>query len=406
MSPSFLSTERPGNCREGAKRTLQGYGALVAKNAAIRPDTALAFSSKAELAMEMGAFWRSEIIRNNLDDVLDMPLQAADFTDPAGNIGTLSGTIVAQRTLQLFRLNFPLINRVYTDFSAEPAQFKQTQNTRIVVTPAIVSYSATLDATGRPQGWIVTVPAKTLDAAITLDEHIGVPIIFDSNQLAATVRNLFEEQAPACSYAFAKYFVEKIYKLMTPANFNAYAAINGAKVPAAYVTYPVALGAMARSSLVNLAEIFNPNEVPISDRTALLNSRWYGQLSTDPSLVTFFAGQRSPEIVTDNELPKLGTFLPVEAPNLTNTNNTPNLVGFALNKNAIVAKTRLSNDYTAAMPGASYGNVITVTDPDLKISATVVQYVNHTGGYAEWRIQAMIGTGVGDNRCGLCITSQ
>jgi hypothetical protein len=122
--------------------------------------------------------------------------------------------------------------------------------------------------------------------------------------------------------------------------------------------------------------------------------------------VTFFAGQRSPEIVTASRLPRLAGFEPIEAPNLGAPGVTPNLVGMALHKAAVVAKTRLSNDYTQALPGSSYGSVTTITDPDVGISVVLVQYVNHTGGYAEWRIQVMLGAAVGDNRGGLCITSQ
>ena len=33
----------------------------------------------------------------------------------------------------------------------------------------------------------------------------------------------------------------------------------------------------------------------------------------------------------------------------------------ALHKAAVVAKTRLSNDYTQALPGSSYGSVTTVS---------------------------------------------
>ena len=157
--------------------------------------------------------------------------------------------------------------------------------------------------------------------------------------------------------------------------------------------------------MAKIAAIFNPNEVPINDRFMLLTSDYFEQLSTDPSLVTFFSGQRAPEIVTENRLPRLAGFEPIEAPNLGAPAVTPNLFGMALHKAGVIAKTRLSNDYTTALPGASYGSVTTVTEPDLGISVVLVQYVNHTGGYAEWRIQVMLGAAVGDNRGGLCLTS-
>ncbi len=388
--------------REGPARVLKAYAALEAKNTGVHDLSVIGFKQKGDHAREMAALYARDIMPR-WNEFRDMPLMAADVTDT--NLGTLSGTLVAQRTLQLFKLAFPVISRVFTDFSDTPVQFKQTEATRIVIVPAVQTYSTAADSSGRPQGWVVQSAAQTKDVLITLDEHIGIPIVFDANTLASTIRRLFDEQAPAASYALAKYFVEKIYKLFTLANYNAYAAINGALVPAAYASYPVGLNDFARSTLAKIAAIFNPNLVPISDRIVLLRSDYYEQLATDPSLVTFFAGQQKPEIVTENALPKLAGFEPIEAPNLGAPNVTANLAGMALHKAAVIAKSRLSNDYTQALPGSSYGSVTTITDPDIGISVVLVQYVNHTGGYAEWRIQVMLGAAVGDNRGGLCIVS-
>jgi hypothetical protein len=236
-----------------------------------------------------------------------------------------------------------------------------------------------------------------------LDEHVGVPIVFDANTLASTIRRLFDEQAPAMAYALAAYFVAKLYAKITAANYNAYAVVNGAKVPVAYATYVKAVGDFARSAAVDLNAIFNPNEVPLHDRALLLNSAYYGAMGKDPSLVTFWAAQRSPEIITEGELPKMSKFVPIEAPDFPTSNNR---VGFAFQKNALIAISRLPNDYSKILPGASYGNVTQITDPETGMSVLLVEYVNHTGGYAEMRMETMIGAGVGDNRAGLVITSQ
>ncbi|MGZ5567065.1 MAG: hypothetical protein ACXWKG_08635 [Limisphaerales bacterium] len=389
--------------KESARDVLKAYGRLATANGKIMPSGGESFEAKGKLATEMSALYAHEI-SPILNVIQDMPLEAADVTDV--NLGTLNGTLAAQRALELFRLNFPAFQSVYNDFSDEPGVFNQTTMTRVVIVPAVQEYDPTPDATGRPKGWSTITPAQTKDVPVTLDKHIGIPIVFDSNTLSSTMRNLFEEQAPAASYALSKYFVEKIYAVMTPANFNAYATINGVKVPVAYATFPKGLGDFARSSLSRISAIFNANEVPIIGRTVLLNSSYYEQLSQDPSLVTFFAGQQAPEIITANQLPKLSTFVPIEAPNLAANNATPGLAGVALHKSGVIAKSRLPSDYTTAMQGASYGMVTTVKDNDTKLSALCVQYVNHTGGYAEWRLQTMIGAAPGDKRGGLCITSQ
>ena len=63
----------------------------------------------------------------------------------------------------------------------------------------------------------------------------------------------------------------------------------------------------------------------------------------------------------------------------------------ALHRTAVVVKTRLPNDYTTVLPNASYCRTTVVTDAETGMSVVLVEYVNHTGGYAEWRIQVMVG---------------
>lgn len=399
--------ERPAlHSTEGPKNMMLAYGALVGKNTGIRGLGPESFLQKGELAREMSGLY-AKALKEHGALFMDQPLTGADFVDAAGNLGTLSGTLVAQRCLELFKYDFPIVSELWTDFSDMPAEFKQTTTTRIIVTPPVQTFNAAINAnTGLPTGWINAAAGQTKDVPVTLDEHVGVPIIFDANMLASTSRRLFDEQAPAASYALGKYFVEKIYKVLTPANFNAYAAVSGSKIPIAYATFAKGLGDFARSSLVDLGVIFDNNEVPTANRFVLLNSAYHGQLEKDPSLVTFYAGQQAPEIVTGRKLPMLADFKVVKAPNLTNNNNTANLVGFAGHKASAIIKTRLSNDYTQALPGASYGSVTTITNPDAGFSVVLVQYVNHDGGFAAWRLQVMLGAASGDNRGGLCITSQ
>ena len=63
----------------------------------------------------------------------------------------------------------------------------------------------------------------------------------------------------------------------------------------------------------------------------------------------------------------------------------------------------LPNDYTKFAPGVSFGNVQTVTDPDLGLSVMLVQYVNHTLATGTQRISLMYGTAAGQTNAGLII---
>lgn len=386
--------------REGPANVINALVSLVGKQRKARGR-----EQRSDLARQFSRLYAKDVSRNR--EVLSMPLSAIDCDveqlQGANVLGTLSGTLVIQRALEFFRINYPLFKAIYTDFSDEPGLFNQAIDTRVVGKPAVQTYNPALGADGRPLGWNTASPATTADAAVMLNQHVGVPVVFDSNTLAGTTRRLFDEQSPAMAYALSQYFVQLIYALITPANFNAYAAVQGAKVPVAYPTYPKALGDFARSAAVDLNAIFNPNEVPITDRFLLLNSAYYAAMGKDPSLITFWAAQRDPEIITEGELPRMSKFVPIEAPDFPVANNA---VGFAGQKSAIIAIARMPADYSKVLPGSSYGNVTQVTDDQTGLTMMLVEYVNHTGGYAEMRMEAMIGAGVGDARGGLVITSQ
>lgn len=387
---------------EGPKRVLQAMEKLTARQKAIRGFDAASMAQRGELAREISRLYAADVSKKA--EVLNMPLaELLTAAADSDTVGTLSGTLVVQRTLEFFRINYPLFKAIYLDFSDQPALLNQVINTRIVSKPSVQTYDNTLDTDGRPKGWGTASAATTTDANVSIDEHVGVPVVFGANTLASTIRRLFDEQAPAMSYALASYFVAKLYAKITAANFNGYAAVSGSKVPVAYATYVKGAGDFARSAVVDLNAIFNPNEVPLHDRALLLNSAYASAVAKDPSLVTFWAAQRSPELISEGELPKMSKFVPIECPDFPSSNNR---VGFAMQKNALIAVSRVPTDYSQALPGANYGSVTMISDPETGLSVMLVQYVNHRGGYAEMRMETMIGAGVGDKRGGLVLTSQ
>ncbi len=463
--------------REDPRDIIKAMLAINARNKKIAR-TAQEWAEKGDDSRRLALIYAREFggdgIGGRRREILDFPLadaiKAADYTDPSNEVGTLSGTLVAQRTLELFKLEMPAIGLITTDFSDLPGQFQQTEVTRRVILPGMQTYSATKGADGRPQGWNQASPAVTLDAPVTLSAHVGVPLVFDSNILASTSRRLFEESAPAAAATIAEYLSNLIYGLLLPASFNAFSinslanctttngssvvtvasttglyqgaivsgagipagatviaitpntsftmsaaatasatvalGINAGRLPQTYTTFAVAQADFSRASLSAISGIFNPLRVPKFGRFALLSSAYHQQLANDPTLVTFRTAPVSADYITDNVLPRMSGFTPLEAPNLADNNATAHLVGFAAQKSALIVKARPSGDYSSVLPDANYGSVTTVTNPDFGISMTLVQYVNHTQGYAEWRLQVMLGTAVGDPRAGLVITSQ
>jgi hypothetical protein len=405
-----------GQVSQGVMENLKQLAACCKRQLPFQALDLQASDARAGCADEIGIIFANEI-RGPLNaegkptikaEYLTAPLEAATDAD---TLGTLAGVLVSLQALDFFAYKLPMITggKIMTDFSSEPGELNQTATTRKILVPGIVSYDNTLDTDGYPKGWAPASAAQTTDISITMDELVGVPIPFSLSTLSSTQRNLFTENAPAAGYALAKYFVQKIYGVCTAGNFNAYAAVTPAdaqgivKVPTAYPTFPIALIDFARSKIADIGTAFDANEVPDEDRTLLLNAQYYGKAAQDPSITTFFAGQQSPEIVTKGVLPELAGFMPVKAPNFPGSNNR---VGIALQKNGLLAKSRLPANLNTLMPGAGNGLISQVVHPETGLAMLVVHWVDHKRGYSTLMPCAILGAAKGDTRGGLVLTSQ
>ncbi len=373
--------------------TAEDPGRIFGKLAAITVNSKKARKPDEKLvcSREFASVYADEFRGDNKSRLLAFPMDkmedaimAADVTD--GDLGTLSGTLVTQRTLELLKFTFPSLAMFTTDFTSEQASFNQTIMTRTIDIPDVQTYSTTA-------GWTSST-ASTNDVPITIDKHEGVPITFNEQIMASTVRRLFDEQAPAQAYALAKSMVDDLYSNITDANF-----------PADQVT---AISDFDRGSVIDAGIALDLAGVPsgLGMRTMLLWPTYFGALEKDTALIQLAAFQR-PEIITNPTGSGVSLVIPVEsfqvvkAPNLPT--NDGNIVGFAGSKSALCIATRLPNDYTKFAPGVSYGNVQTVTDPDLGISVMLVQYVDHTLATGNQRISLMYGTAAGQSAAGMVI---
>lgn len=468
------------------REIITAYAKIVAANSKIKLERdGSTAKQKGELARQAAAIFATDIEKNKAIELATdqemIAIAAADNVDVA--VGLLAGTLIIQRSLPLLQFEYPVLTSVMTDFSDQPGLFQQTETTRIVLKPAVQAYDATTDTAGRPKGWDVVSPAQDVDVSITLDEHIGVPIVFGVQTLAQTMRRLFEENAPQAVYAIGGYFVKKMAALLTASNYPAYKTTAGPTVttvsgsnavtvttgdttsmypgqafaegtpgtnwaststvfvksiqdsthftttqkaiagnagvvltlgpgfyedgtllpiPDPMATYAEAVGNFNMASLNRIAAIFDSGMVPQNDRVVLLNAAYYMRLANDPVLNTFFAAMKSPEIITKGTLPELQGFVPQKAPWFPSSSNR---VGFAFHKSAVLLKSRLPVDFTQAVGAMVPGSVTTITAPS-GITVLLVQYVNLTSNYAEWRPEIMLGAALGERRAGLVITSQ
>ena len=460
-STATVTTESPNN-------VIKAFGAIVAKNAALPLSHATA-GDKGRLAAEAAALFAKDISGNltiagmNIDDAL----KAADYSDAVGGAGLLSGSLVMQQSLTQMSYEYPLLGAITTDFSAEPGEYNQTANTRIVMTPAVQTYSPTLGSDGRPAGWSTASPAQAVDIPVTLDSYYGVPLVFGIGTLAATLRNLFAEQAPLALYALGGAFVNKLTALMTSANFNAYAGtsltggattsgsknitfdssaivypgqyISGTGIPAntyiASVTSATAavLTQKATATGSSLTFTVGNSKVPTTYTTyakalADFSTACYADLKTAFSthevpqqnrfallassyygklsqdpIFNMFAAMKSPELITKGKLPEVQGFTSIDAPYFPTANYG---VGFAGHKSALVIKSRLPQQLSQSFAASAPGNISTVTDPITGLSVSLVQFWNLQTNAYEWRPEVMVGASAGDRRCGLLLTSQ
>jgi hypothetical protein len=372
---------------------------IYAKMARLLQDSARSSShaEKARIGLDVGAIYasafsdteknrdqRSRLINSRLD-IVQEAIQAADITD--ANLGTIAGTLVTLRTLELLKLVFPELVRFTTDFSDQPATFNQVIMTRIVTIPNVVSYSTAT-------GW-ADVQAQTTDVPVVINNHKGVPITFNENLLASTMRKLFEEFSEAAAYALARDMVNTLYANLTDANYTN----NTVSTSASF----------NRSAVLDIGAALTKRGVPIGlgSRTMLLWTDAFTNLQKDTTFVQFATNVPNPELYTQGETDKstlpitVGKFLVYDSPNMPS--NNANLVGFAGSKSALCIATRTPNDYTSVLPGASFGNVQMITDPDIGITVMQVQYVNHTLGTATSRIALMWGTAPGQTAAGQLI---
>ena len=407
---------------------------------------------KARLALAAGNYYKEHLRKNEnrFDSIPSMdlmrivssrPLEAGDYMDPNLELGTLSGTLVMQRTLPVFAYSFPEFGAMTTDFSDAPGLYQQSERTRIVTQPAVIAYNANLITTntvgqpaGAPQGWETAVEGSDTDVTLTLSDYVGVQIIIGQNILASTTRRLFDEQAVLAIKALAQYLATMVTNLFvstgTPPNttagvsYNYYATVNGTLVPIAYPVFPVSSQSFAMSFIDRLDAAFTSAKVPEDGRFLILNPTFYAALRGDTRLEFLYAASAknlddasAGQFLTEARLPKLSGFapykagyLPTQTPQGTVVTGalpvlTTNVAGFAGQKAGVILKSRLPTDFTTALPAGVQvpGSITTITDPDTKISISLVQFINLVNNYAAWRPEVMLGTTIGDNRGGLVL---
>lgn len=315
-------------------------------------------------------------ISKRIRDGEDLPIHAANL------LGTLSGEIVTQRTLELLLVEQPMMAALSTDFSPEAAKLNQDVTSRIVGIPGTSAYDP-------GNGGYQTENTVLTDVTVTINQHKSCQVSFNANELASTSRRLFDELAPAMSYAIGKDFIDAALAVITAANFTEAPTVE------AEIDFD-------RGTVIKIGGALDDRGVPKGGRTLLLKGSYYDRLFSDPAIVTLAGNQRQDLITGDRMIPVHG-FNVVRTATLPATDN---LAGFGFSKSAIVVAGRVPSDYANALPGATGGGTSQViTEPNSGLSVHLVQFVDHKAGAAFARMAYLFGAAKGQIKAGQRLTS-
>ena len=302
---------------------------------------------------------------------------------------TLVGSLVTQRTLDLLKISFPLINRISTNLTEEPVAVGKAVITRLVTVPTVGTYHTTNGYVGAAQA--------TTDVSVTptSSDHKFVQIEINNNDLTGTRRLLFGEQEVATHYALAKDFYDTIYALFTAANYTETATTE-------------AIANFDRQTVIDIGTAMQSGSANRNAntgiRTLLLNSTYFGKLSKDTTIVSNLYNAAAGNSLAEGTLPMVHGFLPVEAPNLPTTGN---LAGFGLRADAVAMVVGPPDGYTNALPGVpSTALQQIITNPDSGLSVQLTEFVDHYKGKAYMRLAWIRAAAVGNLKAGQLLLSQ
>jgi hypothetical protein len=346
-------------------------------------DASSARQRRRKVASDIAELWVNDIRGNAdfLDTPLHQALQAGDATD--ANIGTLSGTVVALKTLELMATSFPVLTRVTTDFSDETVRAGQAITTRIMVAPNVKTYVV-------GTGWGAS-SAVTTDVSMTAGQPRAVEFTFDSNTLDATSRKLFDEFAKPAAYSLGLEMVNALYAKLTTANF--------ANTATTKTLADFGLGAVGEMGLA-----LDQRGVPQGPfhRSLLLNASYWAKLITAGGTSVPIVWT-SPEQLQEASTIPVGDFSVYKAANLPTTSN---LVGFGFSNSALAIAGRLPGDYMQALPmDARHGVMYPVTEPTLGLSLLVTEFCEHKLGIRTRRFSIVYATGAGQSNAGQLLVS-
>jgi hypothetical protein len=225
-----------------------------------------------------------------------VPVRLGDNT-----LGTLSGTLVIQRALELVFTKFPELRMISMGFReldgrVEQMNLNQSAVSRLLAIPSVTNFGA------------AATDVTTTDVPITLSGFKQVYHSFTAAEVNSTDRNLVDEAAYPMAIAIAKYIIGQVSALYTSRNFTRSVTVGSGW---GYVNTLIAL----RKSLTQAG-------VPDGRRFAVLNTDVYSKLLEDPLIVAALNNPSNGDAIRLGQLPQVAGLMPAEYPDLATGNGT------------------------------------------------------------------------------------
>lgn len=299
----------------------------------------------------------------------------------ANTLGTLAGTLVLQRALQLVFTVRPLLRNVCLGFrdldtGSTEAKFNQVVTTRTLAIPTVQNFGAAASDTA------------DVNVQVTLDQFKQVMYSFTPQEYSATDRDLVDEHAEPLAVALANHMVDAIAANWTAANFPT----NTVKASGWDYTHLT----VVRAALVGRG-------VPMGQRWFYAaNATVYQSLLTDTLVVTALNNPNNGGAIMTGKLPVVSSFGIDEYPAILSTGNQ---VAFAGSPDSVVYASRVPKNPEEVLPGAKFPGVLgIVEDPVTGLAVMVNQWIG-TDLTANNRLVWMYGTAKGNGNNGQRITT-
>lgn len=274
-------------------------------------------------------------------------------------MATLTNTVeLVTDVIDAFKVRFPMISAMSTDFSSEEAKLGDTIRGRVTSVPAATDY----DGTDGYKANATSANSLTEDVSITLNQHKHVPVKVDYIDQISTKRNLYNEVVGQMAFQLGKTMTDFVLGKVLQANFSH--EVTGTALNSDY------------DALSTATQILNGNGASPVGRYGIVNSAVFGALEADARIASgdYHGQQRGGSAY--GVLSNVGGFEAIyEYPDMPA--NGEDLSGFFGDKSALVIASRVPTDMDAvaqALGVPSIAKTEVVSDADTGLSFMNITY--------------------------------